>query len=124
MAQYFNFKRLIEKYSTDFTVCVPSKDDFDDSGEYVKGTPTKQTFRGAILSHRESKIFKSGGTLTEQDRALYMLEPPPADLQGAELIHGENLYHISSKLENAAFTGVYAYMLKFVSVFNGGGAND
>lgn len=120
--QYFDFKKLIEAYSTEFTLSFPSADSWNDSGDYVKGTPQKQTYTGAIISHRESKIFKSGGTLTEQDRALYMLTPLPADLQGAQVLHNGKLYTINSKLDNSEFTGVYSYALKFVSAFNGGGS--
>ncbi len=117
--QYYNFRRLIEKYSTEFILKFPSKTEYDESGDLVKVDAKEQTFTGAILSHRESKIFKSGGTLTEQDKALYMLVELPQDLQGAEVIHEGKLYHIQGKLENAAFTGVFSYNLKFVSVFGG-----
>lgn len=121
--QYFNFNYLIEKYKTTFTVKIPSTGHYDDYGDWQAGTPQKLTLTGAIISHRESKVFKSEGTLTEQDRALYMLEPLTFALQGAKVIHDGKLYTISSALQNAAFTGVYAYTLKYVSVFDGGGDN-
>ena len=119
MAQFFNFARLIIKYSTTFTVTIPnSSGGYDDSGDYQAMKGKKIELTGAIISHRQSKIFKSDGSLTEQDRALYMLEPLDKSLQGATLKHDGNLYRIESELENAVFTGVYSYMLKFVSVFN------
>ena len=116
---YFDFSRLIEKYSTTFEVEIPGTGGYNDSGDWEAGEPTRKTFTGAIISHRESKIFKSEGTLTEQDRALYMEEPLDFALQGAKVIHDEKLYSISSALQNAQFTGVYNYRLKYVSVFGG-----
>ena len=121
--QYFNFKRLIEKYSNDFVVEIPSEGYFDDMGEYVSGAAKKATLRGAIISHRESKIFKSAGTLTEQDRALYMLAPLDKSLEGAKIAFRGKYYSIGSLLENSEFTGVYSYSLKYVSAFDKGGEN-
>lgn len=121
--QYFDFSYLIKKYSTFFKVRIPSEGYFDDSGDWQKGKPIEKRMVGAIISHRESKIFKSGGTLTEQDRVLYVHEPLAFALQGAELIHDGKVYSISSTSQNAVFTGVYSYSLKYVSVFNGGGGN-
>ena len=121
MAQYFHFERLIRKYSTEFTAIVPSDGKYDDSGEWVQGEPSEQKMTGAIISHRLNKIFKSEGTLTEQDRILYTLAPLDKSLTGATVIHGGNKYSIGSLNENAEFTGVYSYTLKFVSAFNGEG---
>ena len=120
MAQNFDFSRLIEKYSCDFVAVIPSEGYFDDMGEYVKGKPKEETLRGAIISHRESKIFKSGGTITEQDKALYMLHPLKNSLQGAKIAHGGKWYSIGSLLENSEFTGVWSYNLRFVSAFKEG----
>ena len=119
---YFDFSYLIEKYATNFTLIIPGAGKFV-GGEWQAGTPTKKSLKGAIISHRESKVFKSEGTLTEQDRALYMLEPLTDALEGAKVIHSGKEYSISNSLQNAYFTGVYAYTLKYVSVFDGGGEN-
>lgn len=124
MAQNFNFQRLIEKYSTDFVAEIPSEGGkWDDMGEWGAGEPKKVTMRGAIISHRENKIFKSGGTITEQDKALYMLEPLKSSLQGAKILHEGNSYSIGSLLENSEFTGVWAYNLKWCSAFDKEGEN-
>lgn len=120
---FFDFTYLIEKYATSFVLKIPVKSGYDKKGDYKKAEPIEKTLKGAIISHRESKVFKSEGTLTAQDRALYMLEPLTDALEGAEVIHGGKVYSISSLLENAEFTGVYAYTLKYVSVFGGGGKN-
>lgn len=117
--QYYHFERLIKKYSTTFTVLTPTGGDFDDYGDFVDESQKRKQLQGAILSNRENKVFKSNGTLTERDKVLYMLEPLKKDLQGAEIVYNEDLYRIENKLENAFFTGVYAYSLKYISVFNG-----
>lgn len=123
MAQYFDFSYLIKKYGVNFVAEIPSEGDFDDMGEYIEGSVTTVALFGAIISNRESKIFKSGGAITEQDRALYMLEPLENSLQGAKIIHKGKCYHIGSLLENSEFTGVYAYALKYNSAFDKGGEN-
>lgn len=120
---YFDFSYLIKKYSTTFILKVPGESKYNEKGDFKPGAPVEKSLTGAIISHRESKIFKAEGTLTAQDRALYMLEPLTDALEGAEVIHGGKVYSIASSLENAAFTGVYAYTLKYVSVFGGGGSN-
>ena len=118
MRQYFDFKRLVERYSKDFVVEIPSDGgDWNDKGDYVESEPKKKTLRGAIISHRESKVFKSGGAITQKDKALYMLAPLEKALQGAKIIDGNKQYSIGSELENSEFTGVWAYNLQFVSVF-------
>ena len=123
MAQYFNFTYLIKKYSSDFVAEIPSEGKFDDMGDYVSSEPTKVTLHGAIISHRQSKIFKSGGAITEKDMALYMLEPLKNSLQGAKITYEGKCYSIGSLLENSKFTGVWAYNLTFVSAFDKGGEN-
>lgn len=119
---YFDFKYLIEKYSTPFVLIVPGEGSYE-GGEWKEKPPQKKRLTGAVLAHRERKVFRAEGTLTEQDRALYMLEPLTDALQGATVIHGGKEYSISDSLQNAEFTGVYAYTLKYVSVFDGGGEN-
>ncbi len=116
--QYMNFEPLIKQHSRDITVITHSEDSYDESGDLVKGGKIETIVNGAILSHRQSKIFKSNGTLTEQDKVLYMLSPLASALKSGQVIDRGNLYHINSELENAEFTGVYAYNLKFTSVFN------
>ena len=115
----FDFTYLIKKYSSDFVAEIPSKKgEWNDMGDYVASEPTKVTMHGAIISHRQSKIIKSGGAITEKDMALYMLEPLPNSLQGAKITYEGKCYSIGSELTNAKFTGVYCYLLKYVSVFS------
>ena len=124
MEQYFDFSELIKQYSVDFVAEIPSDGgEWDDMGNYVAGQAKKVNLHGAIIAHRESKIFKSNGAITEQDRALYMLEPLENSLQGAKVIHGGKRYNIGSLLENSEFTGVWAYNLQYVSPFGKVSAN-
>ena len=115
--QYFNFRRLIERYSNDFVAEIPSESYYDNFGEYQKGEPTSKKLRGAIISHLESKIFRSEGALTGQDRVLYMLEPLENALQLAKIIHEDKVFSVGDSLNNSEFTGVWAYTLKYVSAF-------
>ena len=125
MAQYFDFSDLVEQYSVDFEAEIPSDGGkWDDSGDYVASEPKKVTLRGAIIAHRESKIFRSEGTIKSQDKALYMLQPLENSLQGAKVFHEGKQYSIGSLLENSEFTGVWSYNLQFVSAFSEVSGND
>lgn len=121
---YFNFARLIEKYNCNFTAVIPSEGHYDDSGDWVKGGATEKQMTGAIIGFKESKIFRSEGTLTAKDKHLFMLQPFENALKGATVIYKGNKYNVEAETENADFTGVYAYVLKFVSAFDEKGAAE
>lgn len=116
--QYFNFSSLIEQYSVDFKVLGESKGVYDDSGEYVAGEKTEYIFHGAIVAFSENKVYRSEGQLTSQDKLLIMQEPINKALHGAKVIYDNRQYRIEGELENAEFTGVYQYTLKYVSAFD------
>ncbi|MCI8777321.1 MAG: hypothetical protein HFK00_08055 [Oscillospiraceae bacterium] len=116
--QYFDFSSLIKQYSTDFKVLIESKGSYDDSGEYAGGEVTEFIVHGAIVAFSENKVYRSEGRLTSQDKLLIMQEPINRALHGAEVIHNNRRYKIESELENAEFTGVYQYTLKYVSAFD------
>ena len=121
---YFDFSGLIEKYTTDFTVVSETKGGYDDSGEYVKGEKVEQQMSGAIIAYSEDKVYRSEGTLTKQDRVLIMQEPVDEALLGAIVLYKGRQYRIEDNLENAEYTGVYQYTLKYVSAFNKDGVSD
>lgn len=123
MAQNFDFTRLVEKYSSDFVAEIHSEGHYDDMGDYVEGTKATVNLHGAIISHRQSKIFKSGGAITEKDMALYMLEPLENSLQGAKITYEGKRYSIGALHENSKFTGVWSYDLTYVSAFDKEGEN-
>ena len=122
--QYFNFCSLIEQYSVDFKVLCESKGSYDDSGEYADGEIIESLFHGAIVAFSENKVYRSEGRLTSQDKLLIMQEPINKALHGAKVIYDNRQYRIEGELENAEFTGVYQYTLKYVSAFDRERDND
>lgn len=122
---YFNFSRLIQKYMTEFIAVIPLEGEFDGSGKWVDSGNKKETLQGAIIGFKESKMFRSEGTLTVKDKHLFMLEPLDKALLGATVIYEKEKFSITDdKSANAKFTGVYSYVLKFNSAFNEVKEND
>lgn len=117
--KYFDFTGLIKKYETSFTVISASEGGYNDLGEWQPGTEEQTEMRGAIISLKEDKIYRSEGLLTAQDRQLFMLEPLVGGLLGATVVYNNNQYKIQGTTDNSEFTGVYSYVLKFVSAFGG-----
>ena len=116
---YFNFERLIKKYSREFIATYKiDGGGYDDKGDYINFGIVKETLTGAIINFTESKIYRAEGTLKTQDKRLFMLKPLKKALIGATVIDNNNTYRIEEESENAMFTGVYAYVLKWVSAFN------
>lgn len=122
--QYFNFKRLIQKYQSEFKAITLAEGYFNELGDFVKGGKTETVVYGAIISHKESKVYRSEGVLTVNDKRLFMLEPIDKALLSCKAIYDGNVYQIEECTQNAKFTGVYAYTLKYVSAFDKGGAAD
>ena len=118
--QHFNFTRLVEKYSDEFTVIVPSKKVLNDGGDWVDGEPEKKVLYGAIIGRGEKITFRSSGNLTEKDKRLFMLEELDKALLGASVVYDGDKYSILSSTDNSKFTGVWAYTLKYVSAFKDG----
>lgn len=118
--QYFNFRRLIKKYESEFSAITQTDGyrDYDNGGEWVAGETLQTSLKGAILSQSESKLFRSEGALTEKDKQLFVLKPIDDKLHGARIIYEGNEYSLMNCVENAKFTGVYVYNLKYVSAFN------
>lgn len=114
---HFNFSRLVNKYRSEFTAITLLSGYFNDLGDKVDGETKEVTLHGAIIKHRDSKVYNSNGTLTAQDRRLFTLEPIDNALKEAEVIYEDDVYKIVDNLENAKFTGVYSYTLKYVSAF-------
>lgn len=120
MGQYFDFRRLIKKYESEFYAITQTDGyrDYNNGGEWVAGETLKTTLKGAILSQSESKLFRSEGALSEKDKQLFMLKPIDDKLHEARIIFEGNEYSLMNCVENAKFTGVYVYNLKYVSAFN------
>lgn len=114
---YFDFYDLIDKYSTTFKPLIASENSYDDTGEYLCVKEEKELI-GAIIGISDSKLYRSAGTLTDKDKYLFMFEELP--LNDTEIIYKNNRYKVEGQVENAEFTGVYQYTLKYVSAFNQG----
>lgn len=123
---FFNFSRLITKYSREFTVMTKGKKVLNKAGDWVYSEPTEITLNGAVIGFTESKVQRSEGTLTTNDKALYTLKPIDEALMGATVVFNGNKYKIETQKSksNAEFTGCYAYTLKWISAFNGEGEKD
>lgn len=116
--QYFDFSGLIADYENTFTVSVPSSGGYNDMGDYVKGASQDVTMSGAIVAFKESKVLRSDGAISMLDKHLFMLEPISKALIGAEVKYKGQLYKLESETENAEFTGVYSYVLRWCSAFD------
>lgn len=118
MGQFFHFTRLIQKYGSSLTVEIKKESYIDDLGDYVHGEPIIQEIFGAVLSVSERRIYQSDGAITTKDRQLFLTKPLESDLFGAKALYKGNHYSIEEDTENGDFTGVYPYLLKFVSAFD------
>ena len=114
---YFNFTDLINKYIQPFTLVINTKKGFNNLGEAVYKTKKKE-LQGAILGLGDSKLYLSAGTLSSSDKLLFMFEELP--VQAGAVIFKGNSYKLEKQIENAEYTGVYQYTLKYISAFNGG----
>lgn len=114
---YFDFYDLIGKYSMPFTLVEEGKGYYDDKGNYVKGEAVKTELTGAVMNIRDSKLYRSEGTLTSADKELYCFDKIE-NIVNAYVIWKDNKYKVEATEENAEFTGVYRYTLKYVSAFN------
>lgn len=114
---FYNFKRLLSKYGTTVTLKVPATGSYDKSGRFVQGKPESYELQGAVIGLTKSKIYRSEGTLTQRDKYFFCEKEIDKALEGAYVLHNNKKYNIASEEENAEFTGVYMYILKYVSVF-------
>lgn len=116
--QYFNFERLIKKYSTTFTAKIPQSGSFV-NGEYVE-IENEVELTGAILDISERLLHNSDGTLTANDKQLFILSELTDNLVGAKIIHKNKVYNVEEVKENYEFTGFCVYTLKYISRFKEG----
>lgn len=112
---YFDFYDFINKYSTVFKAIMTSEGGYNNVGEY-SCTKEEKEFTGAIIGISDGKIYRSAGTLKDKDKYLFMFEELP--LNDTEIIYKNSRYKVEKQVENAEFTGIYQYTLKYVSAFN------
>jgi len=114
----YNFNRLIDKYSVEFTLVVASEGHYD-GGEYVKGAEVETACKGAIVPISDSKIYQSGGTLTTKDRQLFMRVPINQPLKTVKVRFKGSAYSIEQETNFDDYSDAYIYLLKWV-----GGLSD
>lgn len=113
MPKLYNFNRLIDKYSVDFTFISTSEGSYI-GGKYVEGEKAETTYRGAIVPISDSKIYQSGGVLTTKDRQLYMKVPVEKALTNAKIKFKGNVYKIEQETNFDDYSNAYIYLLKWV----------
>ena len=116
---FFDFDNLIDQYSRTFTVQTEQAGHYDDMGDWVSGGMDETEREGAIIGFAERKLYREGGTLTANDKHLFMLSPIDRPLKNAHVVFNGNRYKIEEEKmkDNAEFTGVFSYLLKWVSAF-------
>jgi hypothetical protein len=116
--QYFDFSPLIKDFENPVTVLTYTEAGYDERGKWQEGQEKKTKLKGAVISFKEGKVFRSDGAITSKDKRLFMLQRLPQALLGAKLLYNNQEYRIESELENAEFTGVYSYLLRWVRAFD------
>ena len=113
MEKLYNFDRLIDKYSADFTLVTAAEGTYVD-GDFVSGETTETACRGAVVPMPERKIYNSGGAYTEKDKQLYMRTPIPSPLKLTKARYKGNLYNIEQVIDYGDFADAFFYVLKWV----------
>lgn len=117
---YFDFSRLITKYSREFILITEGEKTLNSLGEWISGEPAEVSLCGAIIGFSENKVHRSEGNLTTMDKALYILEPIDEVLMSGTVIFEGSKYKIETQKskDNAYFTGCYSYILKYCGAFD------
>lgn len=110
----YNFKRLIQKYSVDFTLVRISGGEIV-SGKWEHRGEERTEMRGAIVPMGERKIYSSGGAYTAQDRELYLTKPLKGALSDFRVVQGVNTYSVENCRDFESYADVAVYTLKWVS---------
>lgn len=114
---YFNFDRLIDKYTVAFTL-LKTVGQYDEVGDWTE-TSEEVEMQGAIIGVSDKKIYQSDGTLTAKDKYLFMNESLDCDYEKSYIKYAGNKFKIEENPnDNYEFTGVHQYTLKWVSVFD------
>lgn len=116
--QYFDFSALVKAFANPFTVLTYTEAGYDERGKWQEGQEVKTELTGAIIGFKESKVFRADGAIASKDKRLFMLQQLPQALVGAKVQYNKQEYMIESELENAEFTGVYSYYLRWVRSFD------
>jgi hypothetical protein len=118
--KFYQFKKLIEKYSVSFTLekaenkdpSTLTADDYDAQGNYIGGSNPPVAAVGALVPLPQRLVYQSGGRLTEADRTLYSTDheiPLKSKITYRGLV-----YHVESKTPFEDYADFTQYTLKAV----------
>lgn len=111
-----NISRLIEKYSTSYSLCVKGKGSYID-GDYIESEEKIEEKQGAILPLSARKIIQLGGNYTQKDKRLFSISP--IDLtQEVTIIYNEKRFNIEEDMDFSSITDFYTYILRWVDQFD------
>ena len=110
----YNFIRLINKYSCDFTLVTRERGEYE-GGIYAAGAEAQASMRGAIVPMSERKVYQSGGHYTSEDRNLYMHSPITAPLEDCRVEYKGKTYSIEEEQDFSEYADVWEYVLRRVS---------
>lgn len=119
--KYFNFSRLIKKYSVEFTIEYPgnasnSNDPlyYDDLGNYIgPELPSgPQPMTGALMPPSDRQVYNSGGRLTASDRLLYSLTTNIPE--GSKILYKGMSYQVMPRANFEDFADFAQYECKAV----------
>lgn len=124
MAKHFNFTRLINKYSANFTLTAPGDGNYV-GGQWESEGKTEITMRGAIVpvtagnaNTGDMQMYHPGGAYIEGARRLFMVQPITQPLDGAEVKYKGVSYHIEQDVDFRDYADVYIYLLKRVDLLD------
>ena len=113
MSKLYDFTRLINKYSVEFSLHKTQGRYV--AGKWEQGGELVTTMRGAIVPLSDQKIYDSGGTYTRQDRELYVTEPLRAPLSDFFVVYKGNTYAIEEARNFEDYADAAVYVLKYQS---------
>nr|DAD87162.1 MAG TPA: head closure knob [Siphoviridae sp. ctM4P7] len=119
----FDFTDLIEKYSVPYTLIIPGENGGFVDGYYQEATATRREMEGAIVPYKESRIYQSGGSLTNEDRELYSSEKLEFE-KNLYVEHSGKTYKVDTEADYGDYADVYVYGLKRVSVHDRSKASE
>lgn len=112
----FDFSRLIEEHSTQFTVIIETEGhyDQDNGGIWVPGTGQEITLDGAILPLSSDELrHDANGTYTTADRKIFVYTELK---KGQRINHKGKEYTIHEDKDYSSQSGVYVYYAKRAGV--------
>lgn len=103
----YDFKRLIRKYGVEF--CLHRTQGAFVGGKWESGGESVTNLIGAIVPISDRKIYDMGGTYSNSDRELYLIEPLTAPLDEYKVVYKGNMYsvEVGRNFEDYADAAIY-----------------